>query len=134
MGNRIRSFALEAGTRVGMGAVMAALAVGGFTAPASAAASSSAIVYTGGTYAGEAWFNRGAPAFFDVKDGKCDGEPVYVEWRVNGGSSRRYFNHDGCGTTRRAQLESGRFNISYRVCVDDIPPATCSGWKSDNNG
>jgi len=114
-------------------AATAAMLLAGVT-PASAAASSSAIVYTGGTYAGEAWFNRGAPAFFDVKDGKCDGEPVYVEWRINGGSSRKYTNYNGCGTTTRVQLQSGRFNISYRTCVDDFPPATCSSWKSDNNG
>lgn len=120
--------------RSGMATLVVAAFVLTSAAAASAAASSSAIVKTGGTYAGEAWFNRGGPAFFDVKDGKCDGEPVFVEWKINGGSSRKYFNYDGCGTTRRVQLESGRFNITYRACVDDFPPATCSGWKTDNNG
>jgi hypothetical protein len=130
LGRKTMRKTMRAGLCV-VGAVTSAMMM---VAPAaSAAASSSVIVNTDATYAGEAWFNKGNPAWIDVKDGKCDGEPVYVEWQINGGSSRTYFNYNGCGSMTGVDLESSPFNIRYRVCVDDFPPASCSIWRTDNN-
>jgi hypothetical protein len=49
----------------------------------------------------EAFFNRGAPAWIDLYDAKCDAHPVYVEYRVNGVGTSRHDNNDGCGRTAR---------------------------------
>jgi hypothetical protein len=50
---------------------------------ATLAASSSSIAFTDGTRAAEAFFNRGAPAFIDLFDAKCDAHSVYVLYRIN---------------------------------------------------
>ncbi|MFI6457347.1 hypothetical protein ACIBF6_38050 [Streptosporangium amethystogenes] len=109
------------------------------TGPAQAAASSSVIVNTDGTRAAEAWFNRSNGthannAWFDVYDAKCDANDVYVEYTINGDADRtKKYNSGGCGTTRGFNLRTGQFAISYRVCVDDAGPNTCSEWKGDSN-
>ncbi|WP_433382532.1 hypothetical protein [Streptosporangium sp. CA-115845] len=109
------------------------------TGPAQAAASSSAIVNTNGTRAAEAWFNRSNgthanKAWFDVYDAKCDANDVYVEYAINGDPDPdQKYNSGGCGTTKGFNLQTGRFAISYRVCVDDAGYNTCSAWKGDNN-
>ncbi|MFI6457337.1 hypothetical protein ACIBF6_38000 [Streptosporangium amethystogenes] len=109
--------------------------------PAQAAASSSAIVNTSGTRAGEAFFNRSNgthsnKAWIDLYDAKCDASPVYVQYKINGESRARTDTNDGgCGTTAGINLQTGAFNIEYRVCVDNstILNDTCSGWKTDRN-
>lgn len=111
------------------------------TIPAQAAASSSAIVNTNGSRAGEAWFNRsngtrGNKAWFDVYDAKCDASPVYVQYKINGSLKSNYHTNDGgCDTTAGFNLQTGSFTIEYRACVDDsiILNDTCSAWKKDHN-
>jgi hypothetical protein len=109
--------------------------------PALAAASSSVWVNTGTpkTRAGEALFNRsngthGNKAWFDVNDTKCDASPVYVEYSINANNVKTAYSSGGCGTSKGINLQTGRFAISYRVCVDgtlwDNP---CSQWRGDNN-
>ena len=107
---------------------------------AQAAASSSVWVDTGSpkTRAAEALFNRsngthGNNAWFDVNDTKCDANDVYVEYAINGGSTKTKYNSGGCGTGKGYNLQTGHFAISYRVCVDDAGFNTCSGWRGDNN-
>lgn len=115
------------------------LAMATVTGPAQAAASSSAIVYTNGTRAAEAWFNRSNgthanKAWFDVYDAKCDANDVYVEYAIDGDPDPdEGRNSGGCGTTKGINLRTGQFAISYRVCVDDAGYNTCSPWKGDNN-
>lgn len=107
--------------------------------PALAAASSSAIVDTNGTRAGEAFFNRSHPshgnkAWFDVHDAKCDASSVYVEYILDGGQNVQKENEGGCGTTKGFNLKSGRFAIQYRACVNDsLGNHPCSRWVSDSN-
>jgi len=72
---------------------------------AMAAASSSAIVYTSGTRAAEAFFNRSVAgshagkAWIDLYDAKCDAHSVYVQYQVNAGGTQRFNNGGGCGST-----------------------------------
>jgi hypothetical protein len=107
---------------------------------AQAAASSSVWVDTGSprTRAAEALFNRsngthGNKAWFDVNDTKCDANDVYVEYSINGGNHVEKYNSGGCGTGKSYNLQTGRFAISFRVCVDDAGYNTCSEWRGDNN-
>ena len=108
-------------------------------APALAAASSSAIVYTNGTRAAETWFNRSNGthannAWFDVADAKCDAHSVYVEYQIDGGNSQKKENKGGCGTTRGYNLRTGYFAIVYRTCVNDtFGNHPCSVWRADHN-
>jgi len=98
------------------------------------AASSSAIVNTNGTRAAEAFFNRGAPPFFDLFDAKCDAHQVYVLYRINNGSWTRRSNGGGCGTTLRIPLPNSGFNIEYKACVDvQFASDPCSGSVFDHN-
>ncbi|MFI6457348.1 hypothetical protein ACIBF6_38055 [Streptosporangium amethystogenes] len=111
------------------------------TVPAQAAASSSVIANTNGTRAAEAWFNRSNgthsnKAWIDLYDAKCDASPVYLEYKLNNESrARTELNDGGCGTTAGVNIQTGAFNIKYRVCVDDsiVLSDSCSGWKSDHN-
>ncbi|MGI5268555.1 hypothetical protein ACQEUU_05345 [Nonomuraea sp. CA-218870] len=130
--------------RIGPVLAAASLAAAGvlvLEAPAQAA-SSHAIVKTGGTRAGEVWFNRadgshGNNAWFDLYDAKCDAEPVYVYWKyVTDGLSKWNTNSNdgGCNTTAGFNLKSGSFTIEYKVCVDDgVFSDTCSGTVRDRN-
>jgi hypothetical protein len=108
-------------------------------APALAAASSSAIVYTNGTRAGESFFNRSNgthsnKAWFDVYDAKCDASSVYVEYEINAGDRQHKENEGGCGTTKGFNLQTGYFAIVYRTCVNDsFGNHPCSGWRADHN-
>jgi hypothetical protein len=104
------------------------------------AASSSSIVNTSGTRAGEAFFNRsggdaacGGPciALFDAK---CDAHQVYVVYRINNGGATRVNNGGGCNTTLRIPLPNSGFNIAYHACVDiQGAPDVCAGDKFDHN-
>ncbi|GII77710.1 hypothetical protein Sru01_26920 [Sphaerisporangium rufum] len=129
----------RAGLYLGISSLVTAGAVN-LAMPAQAAASSSAIVKTGGTRAGEAWFNRSNgthsnKAWFDVYDAKCDAEPVYVQYSINGDlKDYTQENDGGCGTTMGVNLQTGYFTIKYRVCVDNgVFSDSCSSWKSDHN-
>lgn len=107
---------------------------------ASAAASSSAIVNTSDTRAGEAFFNRpngthGSNAWIDVYDAKCDAHSVYVYFEVPGWppDGRRFTNDGGCGTTSGVNIAPGQ-TIQYKVCVDvQLGNDPCSGWKTDHS-
>ena len=126
--------------RVTAGALVTAGLAIGFTTPASAAASSSAIVNTSNTRAAEAFFNRSTAgshsgkAWIDLYDAKCDAHSVYVQYRINNGDTKRHTNSGGCGTTSGVNLQSGYFAIVYRACVDvQLGGDPCSKWISDHN-
>lgn len=101
------------------------------------AATTSSPVFTNGTRAAEAWFNRnGGDAAcsgpcFALLDAKCDAHEVYVEYRINEGANTKRTNSGGCGTTLRIPL-SGTFNISYRACVDQFNDV-CGPMRFDHN-
>lgn len=93
-----------------------------------AAASSSSIVNTGGTRAGEAFFNQGGPPYIDLYDAKCDNHQVYVLYQQNGGFTSRFNNGGGCGTTARVYLPDHKGQVVYWAYVDiqagsDVPGA-----------
>jgi hypothetical protein len=130
--------------KVAISALLAPVLAGTVTvlvpSPVLAAASSSSIVYTNGTRAGEAFFNRsvsgshGNRAWFDVYDAKCDASSVYVEYILNGAPKVQKENVGGCGTTKGYNLQTGRFAIQYRACVNDsFGQHPCGIWVSDNN-
>ncbi|HET6354332.1 hypothetical protein [Streptomyces sp.] len=136
MNTNFRSRSHKVMKRTGVVGLAAAGLLAGFSGSAYAA-SSSAIVYTNGTRAAEAWFNKSGAshsgyAWIDLYDAKCDGEPVYVEYKINNGSTTTKWNSGGCGSTAGFNLQKGSFAIVYRVCVDTFVP-TCSPWKADNN-
>lgn len=85
---------------------------------AIAAATSSSIVYTGGTRAGEAFFNQGGPPYIDLYDAKCDSHQVYVEYQQNGGFTQRFYNGNGCNTTKRVYLSDHQGQVVYWAFVD----------------
>jgi len=121
------------------GVLACGLLVASQPAPALAAASSSAIVNTNGTRAGESWFNRSNgthsnKAWFDVYDAKCDAGSVYVEYQINNSGTHQKDNEGGCGTTKGFNLQTGYFAIVYRTCVNDsFGNHPCSPWVSDHN-
>ncbi|WP_112264124.1 hypothetical protein [Lentzea terrae] len=126
--------------RATVGALVTAGLAIGFTTPASAAASSSAIVNTDKTRAAEAFFNRSTSgshagkAWIDLYDAKCDAHSVYVEYRINDGGTKRFTNGGGCGNTSGVNLQTGYFAIVYRACVDvQFGGDPCSKWVSDHN-
>jgi hypothetical protein len=82
-----------------------------------AAATSSSIVRTSGSRAGEAFFNPGSPPYIDLYDAKCDNHQVYVEYQQNGGFNSRFYNGDGCGTTKRVYLADGKGQVVYWAFV-----------------
>jgi hypothetical protein len=127
--------------RTTMIAAATGIATVSIVGPAQAAPSSSTWIDTGSpkTRAAEALFNRSNgthsnKAWFDVNDTKCDANDVYVEYKINGEQdSTSKYNSGGCGTGKGYNLQTGRFAIVYRVCVDDAGTNTCSGWRGDNN-
>jgi hypothetical protein len=70
---------------------------------------------------------------FRLYDTVCDGRPVYLEYKVNGGSTVRLRHSDGCGTHAnydRSMAEGAA--VEYRGCVG-TPESTvrCSSWTDD---
>jgi hypothetical protein len=126
--------------RIALIAAALGLLVVGPVGSAQAAASSSVWVNSGNpsSRGAEALFNRsngthGNNAWFEVNDTKCDANDVYVEYSINAGSRTTKYNSGGCGTSKSYNVGTGHFAVSYRVCVDDAGPNTCSGWRGDNN-
>jgi hypothetical protein len=113
-------------------AVAAALVV--MTAPAFAA-TSEADVYTDGTAAGKAWFNAGAGQnYWDIKDTKCDGRAVILEYSING-SWYTWQMSAGCGNTSRYYLSPGYPGnwLEYHLCMG--PAQTpCGPYAEDHKG
>jgi hypothetical protein len=69
---------------------------------------------------------------FTLHDVACDGNPVYLVYKINGSSENRINLTAGCGS-------SGEYNKSYsegtkvqfKVCVDIRPGVDrCSGWTT----
>lgn len=94
----IKELLARFGTMAAFTAVV--LAIG--AAPASAA-TSEAVVYTGGTAAGKAWFNSGSGEnYWYVKDDKCDGKSVNLHYYVGNSGWYSAQVSSGCGTGKRA--------------------------------
>lgn len=79
-------------------------------------------------------FARGTPAHLILDDTACDGHGVYVLYRVNAGAEKRANNSSGCGNRATIAVQSGSFNIQYRVCVDiQLGGDRCSAFVFDHN-
>lgn len=103
------------------------------------AASTHSIVFTSGTRAAEAWYNRsgGDPACsgpcLALLDAKCDGHQVYVDYEIDGVHQKPFSNNGGCGSMNRRSLP-GIYNIKYRVCVDiQLGSDVCDNFVFDHN-
>jgi hypothetical protein len=69
---------------------------------------------------------------FRLYDTRCDGNPVYLVYKV-AGSEHRLDNSGGCGShsTYNLSFPNGK-GISYKACVDkNAWPDKCSGWTDD---
>ncbi|HEX2133120.1 MAG TPA: hypothetical protein VHH15_16355 [Actinophytocola sp.] len=106
-----------------------ALALGGavFTAPAAYADSSAKIS------GAEATFTSYGEVF-RLYDRSCDGNPVYLRYKVNGGSENREDFSGGCGNSAKYNKSFAEgADVEYRACVNIRPgPDRCSGWSSDD--
>lgn len=107
----------------------AALALAGaaFTAPAAYADSSA------NTTAGAKATFTSDGEVFKLYDTKCDGNPVYLVYKISGGSENRIDYSGGCGTHgeyNKSYAENTR--VEYKACVNiDNGFDKCSGWSTD---
>ena len=70
---------------------------------------------------------------FKLYDTSCDGNPVYLRYKINGGSENRLDYSGGCDTHASYNLSFAEgARVEYRACVDIRPGVDrCSGWSSD---
>lgn len=105
-----------------------ALAVAGaaFAAPAAYADSSAKITGAKATFTSHA-------EIFRLYDTSCDGNPVYLRYKINGGSENRIDFSGGCnknGEYNKSYAEGAK--VEYKACVDIRPGIDkCSGWSTD---
>jgi hypothetical protein len=113
---------------VTLGATAAlALAGAAFTATAAYADSSA------NTTAGAKATFTSSGEIFRLYDTNCDGNPVYLVYKVSGGSENRIDYSGGCdthGEYNKSYAENTR--IDYKACVNiNNLPDKCSGWSTD---
>jgi hypothetical protein len=105
-----------------------ALAVGGamLAMPAAHADSSASITGAKGTF-------TSSGEIFRLYDTSCDGNPVYLVYKINNGAENRHDFSGGCNKSaeyNKSYSEGAR--IDYKVCVDIRPGIDrCSGWSTD---
>jgi hypothetical protein len=83
---------------------------------------------TGGSSA--QWFHSGD--YFRICDTRSDGDAVYVKFSYSGSGGDiilRWSGGSGTCTNRTYNITEGR-TVTYRSCVDDFPPDTCSSPKT----
>jgi hypothetical protein len=69
---------------------------------------------------------------FTLQDSRCDGHPVYANYRLNGGATQRVDHAGGCNTQRSWSV-SGTGTIQYRACTNiQAGPDQCSSWRTDS--
>jgi hypothetical protein len=105
-----------------------ALALGGaaLIAPAAQADSSASISGARATFTSEG-------DIFRLYDTKCDDNPVYLRYKVDGGSENRMKFSGGCNKSAKYDKNfSEGSRIEYKACVDIRPGVDkCSGWTTD---
>lgn len=105
-----------------------ALALGGaaLIAPAAQADSSASITGARATFTSDG-------DIFRLYDTRCDGNPVYLVYKLRGGSENRMDFSGGCNQFAKFNknfAEGSR--VEYKVCVDIRPGVDkCSGWTTD---
>ena len=113
---------------VTLGAVAAMAVVGAAFTTAAASADSSA-----NTTAGAKATFTSSGEIFRLYDTKCDGNPVYLVYKINGGSENRIDYSGGCDTNgeyNKSYAENTR--VEYKACVNiNNLPDKCSGWSTD---
>lgn len=104
-----------------------ALALFGSAAPAQATTSTS-------SPDGGAWgkFESYGEHFY-LKDSKCDGHSVYIDYKIAGTSKPRIANDGGCNTQTDTNLSlSEGTRVEYKVCTQkEFAPDSCSTWITD---
>jgi hypothetical protein len=70
---------------------------------------------------------------FHLKDNKCDSRYVYLNYRLDGGTTQRAENHNGCNSIVYVPIATSGFDfVEYRVCTNiNIFPDSCSSWVRD---
>ena len=105
-----------------------ALALGGaaLVAPAAQADSSASITGAKATF-------TSAGEIFRLYDTKCDGNPVYLVYKLRGGSENRMDFSGGCDKSAKYDKDFKEGSrVEYKVCVDIRPGLDkCSGWSTD---
>lgn len=112
---------------VTLGATAAlALAGAAFTAPAAFADS------TANTTGAKATFTSDGE-IFRLYDTSCDGNPVYIIYKISNSSENRIDYSGGCdtnGSYNKSYAENTR--VDYKACVNiNNLPDRCSGWSTD---
>ncbi|WP_086661034.1 hypothetical protein [Lentzea kentuckyensis] len=105
-----------------------ALAVGGamLTMPAAHADSSASTTGARATFQSDG-------EIFRLYDTGCDGNPVYLVYRINRGSENRHDMGGGCNSSAKYDKSySEGTRIDYKACVNIQPGIDrCSGWSTD---
>ncbi|GAA3683217.1 hypothetical protein C8D88_11829 [Lentzea atacamensis] len=105
-----------------------ALAAGGamLAMPAAHADSSASIPGARATFTSDG-------EIFRLYDTSCDDNPVYLRYKVNGGSEERFNFSGGCGKSATYNLDLAEgAKVEYKACVDIRPGIDrCSGWTTD---
>ncbi len=109
-----------------LGALALALGGAALAAPAAHADSSAKIDGARATFTSDG-------EVFRLYDTKCDGNPVYLRYKVNSGGENRLNFSGGCNESATYNLDFAEGAlVEYRVCVDIRPGVDrCSGWASD---
>ncbi|WP_197322150.1 hypothetical protein [Saccharomonospora sp. NB11] len=109
------------------GVLSAVLGMSLFAAPTAAADGSASIEGVKVTF-------KSYGEVFTIDDTKCDGDPVYLQYKYNGGKTQRYNFSGGCkATPAKLNLELAEDKkIEYRGCVNrELFVDRCSGWTTD---
>ncbi|MFC4852381.1 hypothetical protein [Actinophytocola glycyrrhizae] len=106
-----------------------ALAIGGaaFTAPAAHADSSAKETGVKATFTSHG-------EIFRLYDTSCDGNPVYLVYKINGGSENRHDFSGGCNNSAEYNKSySEGALVEYKACVNiRLGIDRCSGWSDDD--
>ena len=112
---------------VTLGATAAlALAGAAFTAPAAFADSTASTTGAKATFTSEG-------EIFRLYDTSCDGNPVYIIYKISNGGENRIDYSGGCDTSgsyNKSYAENTK--VDYKACVNiNNLPDRCSGWSTD---
>ncbi|MGB3444844.1 MAG: hypothetical protein WBA97_39405 [Actinophytocola sp.] len=103
-----------------------AMAGAAFAAPAAYADSSASTTGARATFTSHG-------EIFRLYDTACDGNPVYLVYKINGGSENRHDFSGGCDKSaeyNKSYAEGAR--VEYKACVNIKPGVDrCSGWSTD---
>ncbi|WP_158853080.1 hypothetical protein [Saccharothrix deserti] len=110
------------------------------TLGALALAFGSAVLVTPAAHADSSASTTGAEAtftsdgeIFRLYDTKCDGNPVYLVYKLRGGSENRMDFSGGCDKSAKYDKDfAENSRVEYKACVNiNNAVDKCSGWSTD---